>query len=699
MARTSCSGRLLLEVMWIAWSSSLNYNLPPDGFWAAAPAPFRFCTLRRCGLEVLPRMWINSEKNLTEPMNQREKHFYVFGSFRFDCDERLLWRGSEKVPLSPKLAGTLSVLLRNAGHLVTKEELIAQVWPDTFVEDGNLNKNMSVLRKTLWHWEGDREYIETVPKRGYRFIETVDHRVEEEAGPVPVLTATQQPGTPRSLHGLRRRVLTGLFVVFLFGGLAGWQLLWRRPSHNRDFAVRSLAVLPLENLSGDPSQDYFAESMTDELITNLGQIGALRVISRTSAMQYRASSQKGLPEIARELNVDAIVEGSVVKLGEQVRITAQLIQARSDKHLWAHSYEGNARDILTLQRQIAGAIAEQIRIQLTPQQQAVLNTEHVVNPDSYEDYLRGHYVVQTGAIDAYERSIVYLKQAIAKDPANAAAYAGLAESYIELGHMVRLPPEQAFPPARKAALRAIEIDESLSEAHLALANVKFLYDWDFPSAEQEFRRALELNPNSVNARADYADYLMAMGRTDESIVERKRNLDIDPLARRPIWALATGYYWARRYDEAIALARRAIELDPNHWSGHLDLGLALEQKHQFDEAVSELRKAVAASNNKLWVSFVAHDLALSGNRASAENMIAELQRLSQRTYVSPWLLAMIYPDLGDKDKAFKWLEKCYERREHDLVFSNVWPMFAILRTDPRYQDLIRRVGLPQRSSE
>jgi TolB-like protein/Tfp pilus assembly protein PilF len=488
-----------------------------------------------------------------------------------------------------------------------------------------------------------------------------------------------------------------VLLVLILAILAAWQLLWhRRPPHNPDVpAVRSLAVLPLENLSGDPSQDYFAESMTDELITNLGQISALRVISRTSAMQYKTSSHKPLPEIARELNVDAIVEGSVVRSGDQVRITAQLIQARADKHLWARSYEGNARDILTLQRQIASAIAEQVRTQLTPQQQALLKTEHVVNPDAYEDYLRGHYVVETGAIDGYERSIVYFNQAIAKDPVNAPAYAGLAESYIELGHMVRISPEQAFPIARKAALRAIELDESLADSHLALANVKFLYDWDFPSAEREFRRALELNPNSLNARADYADYLIAMGRSDESIAERKRNMETDPLARRPIWAMATGYYWARRYDEAIVLSRRAIELDPNHWSGHLDLGLALEQKHHYSDALSELQKATAAANNKLWISFIAHDLALSGDRAGAKKIIADLKELSKRTYVSPWLFAMIYPDFGDKDEAFKWLEACYETREHDLVFSNVWPMFDNLRTEPRYQDLMRRVGLPR----
>ena len=631
-------------------------------------------------------------------MNGETRHFYAFGPFRLDPEERLLLRDGRPVPLAPKVTETLFLLVQNAGHLVDKDELVKRVWPDAFVEEGNLNKNIFLLRKVLGQCDGGLEYIETVPKRGYRFAATVSEVAEGETSSQPqTSTGAKQAASVRPMQWLRAKQAIGILLLLILAVVAAWQISWRsRGSATSDTpAIHSLAVLPLENLSGDPGQDYFADSMTDELITNLGQIGELRVISRTSAMQYKRGGRKPLPQIARELNVDAVVEGTVVRSGNQVRITAQLIQAHADRHIWAQSYEGNARDVLTLQRQIASAIAEQIRLKLTPQEQTLLKTAHIVNPGAYEDYLRGHYVVQTGAIDGYERSIVYFNQAIAKDTENALAYAGLAESYVELGHMVKLPPEQAFPSARKAALRAIQLDDSLAEAHQALANVKFLYDWDFPAAEREFLRALELNPNSLNARADYADYLIAMGRSDESIAERRRNLEIDPLSRRPIWALATGYYWARRYDEAITQSRYGIELDPNHWSGHLDLGLALEQKHQFPEAMSELQKAIETSNDKTWVSFIAHDMALSGDRAGAQKIIADLQQLSKRTYVSPWLFAMIYPDLGDKEKAFTWLEKCYKRREHDLVFSKVWPMFDSLRSDTRYQDLIRRVGLPQ----
>ena len=624
-------------------------------------------------------------------MTRKVRHFYEFGSFRLDPNERLLLRDREPIRLSPKVTETLCLLVQNAGHLVEKEQLMKQVWPDVHVEEGNLNKHVFLLRKTLGQWDGGREYIETVSKRGFRFAAAVKS-VEEE-----VAAVDGQVSASKRARCKQPGYVIGLLFMVIMAVLAGWQLLRHRqpPPNSKVATIRSLAVLPLENISGEVSQDYFADSMTDELITRLGQIHALRVISRSSAMQYKSSSHKSVPQIARELNVDAIVEGSVVRSGDRVRITAQLIHGAADKHIWAQSYEGNARDVLSLQRQIATAIAEQIQIQLTPQEQNLLKTEHVVNPEAYEDYLRGHYVIQTGAVDSYERSIVYFKQSLMKDPDNAPAYAGLAESYLELGHMVRVPPVGAFPEARKAALRSIELDESLAEAHLALANVKFLYDWDFTTADREFRRALELNPNSLNARADYADYLMAMGRSAESIAERKRNLQTDPLARRPIWALATGYYWAHHYDEAIAEARRAIDLDPNHWSGHLDLGLALEQKHQFGEAAAELRKAMAASENPIWVSFIAHDMALSGDRAGAEKIISHLKRLSKSAYVSPWLLAMIYPDLGENEKAIECLEKCYQNREHDLVFSNLWPMFDKLRPDPRYKDLIRRIGLPQ----
>jgi TolB-like protein/DNA-binding winged helix-turn-helix (wHTH) protein/Tfp pilus assembly protein PilF len=623
-------------------------------------------------------------------MNVQTKVFYAFGPYRLDPGERRLLRDGKPIALSPKLTETLLLLIQNAGHVVDKAELIRGVWPDTIVEEGNLNKNVFLLRKTLGQCDGGFEYIETVPKRGYRFVGPV-RTVVGNCNGAPGLAVADSGASPISPHRLKIAVGVLSLGLILGAGWRFWSSLHRAPSA----AIHSIAVLPLENLSGDSAQDYFADGMTDELITQLGQIGgSLRVISRTSSMRYKRT-QKPLPQIAQELNVDAIVEGTVTRSGDQVRIRTQLIQVAADKHLWARSYEGNTRDVLQLQREVANAVAEQIRIELTPDQQAALRASHQIDPDSYEEYLRGHYLTQTGKTSAYAESIDYFNRAITKDARNAQAFAALADSYIILGHMVNMTPQRAFPAAREAATRALQLDDSLADAHQSIANVKFLYEWDFAGAEREFRRALELNPNSVTARAYYADYLIAMGKADDSIAERKRNLQIDPLALRPTWALATGYFWAHRYDEAITQSRRVIEMDPHHWSGHLDLGLALEQKGEFPAALAELRKAIEVSDDKTWIAFVAHAMAISGDRVGGEKIASELQQLSKVTYVSPWAIAMIYSGTPDKDTTFAWLEKSYQGREHDLVFSKVWPMFDSLRSDPKFQNLMRRVGLPQ----
>jgi TolB-like protein/DNA-binding winged helix-turn-helix (wHTH) protein/Tfp pilus assembly protein PilF len=624
------------------------------------------------------------------------RRVFRFGIFEVDLRSGELHRKGVKIKLQEQPFQVLSALLERPGELVTREEIRENLWPDgTFVDfDHSLNTAIMRLREALNDSADNPRFVETLGRRGYRFIAPVQSLGDDSSGREPTgVIPVPQIGSSK-LEPLHWKLAAGILGVVIGMALAIF-VAWRAGRRDHPTTtIRSIAVLPLENLSGDATQDYFADGMTDELITDLGQLGELRVISRTSIMQYKGV-HKPLPQIARELGVDAVVEGTVLRSGDRVRITAKLVQAPLDKHLWAQTYEGDLRDVLGLQNEVAGAVAEQIRIKLTPQQRAVLQGARIVNPQAHEAYLRGHSFAQQGSVDGYERSILYFNQAIAMEPDHALAYIGLADSYIMLGHLAKLAPQQAFPAAERAAMKALQLDGSSAEAHQALANVKFLYDWDFPDADQEFRRALVLNPNSVSARAFYSDYLMAMGRFDESIVERKRNRQIDPLALRPLWALAGGYYFAHRYDEAVAQARKVIEMDPNHWSGHLCLGLSLEQQHRFPQAMAELRKAMEVSNDRLWVGFLAHDMALSGDKAGAHKILAELQQLSNRTYVSPWLSAMVYPDLGDREQAFVWLEKCYRGREHDLVFSKVWPMFDVLRSDPRYQDLMRRVGLPQ----
>ncbi len=371
------------------------------------------------------------------------------------------------------------------------------------------------------------------------------------------------------------------------------------PGRHPPPVIRSLAVLPLENLSGDASQDYFSDGMTDELITELGQISELRVISRTSAMTYKGA-HKSLPQIARDLNVDAVVEGTVLRSGNQVRITAQLILAAADKHLWAQSYEGDLRDTFALQKQVARSIAEQIRIELTPHEQAALKNVKRVNPDAYEAYLKGRYFWNKRTADGLKKAIDYFNQAIEKDPSYAPAYAGLADSYALLGDWEYgvLAPKEAYPKAKAAATKAIELDSTLGEAHISLAFCLDGYDWDWESAGREFRRGIELNPGYATGHHWYAWHLTALGRNGEAVAEIKKAESLDPLSLIISADLAEELLIAHRYDEAITQSRKTMDLDPRFAVAHYELGQAFVQKHMYNEAIAELQKAIELSGGK-----------------------------------------------------------------------------------------------------
>jgi TolB-like protein/DNA-binding winged helix-turn-helix (wHTH) protein len=615
-------------------------------------------------------------------------HQVRFGAFALDLQTAELRDNGNKFTLQEQPFQVLVVLLEHPGQLVTREELKRKLWPaDTFVDfDRGLNKAVNRLREALGDSAENPRFIETLPRKGYRFICPLVTPV----GPPPEYKIAEvSSSTQRTAQRFRQRAarIGGAFLILATAGWLMWRTVWG--GHGVG-AMRSIAVLPLEDVSGDTTQEYFADGLTDELIADLGQIGSLRVISRTSVKRYKGT-HKPLPEIARELDVDAVVEGTVLRSGDQVRITAQLIQARADKHLWADTYQGDVRDVLGLQNQVASAIARQIRVKLSPEQQAALENRRAINPEAYEAYLQG--VSQTRTVDGFHHKIAYFERALAGQPDYVEAHVGLADAYMFLGHMVALPPQDAFPRAKSEVMKALQLDDSRAEAHVLLGTVKFLYDWDFPGAEKEFQRALVLNPNSVYAHSYYSDFLSAMGRPDEAIVEEIRIRQIDPLSVSA--GVAMQQYWAGRFDPAIENARSVLRIDPNYHLGHLTLGLALEQRRQFPEAIVELQKAVELSNEQMWMAFVAHAKALAGDKAGARKILADLESLSRHTYVSPWLFAIIYPDLGDKERAFFWLEKCYQGREHDLVFSKVWPMFNSLHSDPRYQELMKRVGLPE----
>jgi len=637
---------------------------------------------------------------------------FRFGAFQVDLQTGELRKNGTRLRLQEQPRKILASLLARPGELVTREQLIAALWPKgTFVDfDHGLNAAVKRLRTALNDSAERPRFIETVGSRGYRFIA----RVDQGDGAYPNLGAgprfqagpnqqrkrstevanDQKPGgeTPAWQRDLKIRVgAFALTLAILFAGALAWRAQ-RSAKNSPALAVRSLAVLPFENLSGDPSQDYFADSMTDELITNLGQISSLRVISRTSIMQYKGT-HKALPQIARELNVEAIVEGTLMRSGDHMRITAQLIYAPRDGHLWAHSYESEVRDVLKLQAQIADAIASEIRTTLGPVQRTLGAVLPSVKPEAYDAYLKGYY--EQRSVDGLKRRIAYFQQATDLQPDFAAAYVETAKAYVNLGHMLELPPGDAFPEAELAAAKALQLDDTLAEAHAALGNVEFLHRWDFSAAEREFRRAVQLNPSSLYAQNCYIDFLSAMGRHEEAIARARQSQRLDPLALSTITELAETLYFAGRYDEALVQTRRALGANPNLVTAHLWSGLALEQKHEFASAIAELQESIRLSHNPTWIGFVAHARALSGDKASARQVLGQMQTASQKTYVSPWWPGMIYPDLGDEEQAFVWLEKCYHGREHDLAFSKAWPMFNRLRSDPRYQDLMRRVDLPQ----
>ena len=454
-----------------------------------------------------------------------EQQLYEFGPFQLDPSEGVLRQDGKPVSLTQKAFQTLLVLVENGGRLVEKDELLQKVWPDTFVEESTLSQNIFTLRKKLGNDESGAAYIETVPKRGYRFAARVSTRV------APAASSSAHSSAEESADPAR---------------------------------IRSLAVLPLQDHSGDPGQDYFADGMTEALITDLAKIKALRVISRTSAMQYKGA-RKSLPQIAAELGVDAVVQGSVLRSGSRVRITAQLIHARGDQHLWSESYERDFRDILSLQSEVARAIVDQIKIALTPQERVQLASAHPVNPQAHEFYLKGRFYWNKRSEEPVRKALAFFQQAIECDPTSGHAYAGLADSYNILGYYNGLLPREAFPKARAAAGKALELDESLAEGHAALGVVKRDFEWDWAGSELEFRRAIELRPAYADAHHWCGTLLYVIGRREEGLRWKTKALELDPLSMVINTDVGRLLYFGRHYEEAAKLYRKAIASDPDFW--------------------------------------------------------------------------------------------------------------------------------------
>jgi eukaryotic-like serine/threonine-protein kinase len=475
-----------------------------------------------------------------------------------------------------------------------------------------------------------------------------------------------------------------LAVMVLVAGLL-WEHFGRASGPAR---IRSVAVLPLANFSHDPEQEFFADGMTEQLITDLSKIRALRVISRTSVMQYKGT-QKGLSAIARELNVDAVVEGSVMRVGNRVRITAQLVKAASEGHLWAESYERDLREVLSLQGEVARNIAAEIRITLSPEEQARLASRQV-DPEVYQLYLKGRFYASQGTEEPRRRGIEFFQQAIQKNDHFAPAHAGLALAYASLAS-VYAPPHEAMPKAKAAALRALDLDETLSEAHTALANVHLFYEYDWTAAEKELKRAIELNPSSADAHDLYGSYFTALTQFEQGIAESRRAHDLDPLSLLIYSDLLNNLVDARHFDEAVAECRKALEREPNFASAYAVMGLALAEKRQFPEALAAMRKAYQFDPNPTVSLLLAQVQAASGNRVEATKLVHLVEDMAKRRYVCDFEVAQVYTVLGEKDQAFRWLNLGEKQHCDCLVWLQSEPWMDPLHVDPRYVELAKRV--------
>jgi TolB-like protein/DNA-binding winged helix-turn-helix (wHTH) protein/Tfp pilus assembly protein PilF len=634
-----------------------------------------------------------------------------FGVFEVDLRSRELRKHGLRIRLQDQPFRVLELLLKHPGELITREELQRQIWSaDTLVDfELGLNTSIKRLRQALGDSAENPHFVETLPRRGYRFVFPINRDsppLNDPAGKrtsaiaYPGIESGETTSSPERLApavqiGHRARWITALstlLITLLSAG--GYQTARHNRATTTGLEINSIAVLPLENLSPDPQQEYFADGMTDELITNLAKLDAVRVISRSSVMQYKRA-RKPVVEIGRELNVDAVVEGTVARSGDNVRITAQLIRTALDQHLWAEEFQGELRDPLTLQNRVAQAIAAQIRAKLTRQQMLVANPT-TIDSQAFEYYLRGRYSFsERSSKEGYNSAIRYFEMAIEKDPNYAPAYAGLASCYA-LGSFkgMELPTQEAWSKGATAAKKALELDDRLAEAHIAMANVHFRFDWNWPEAEREFRRGLELSPSDALGHASYSIFLGIMGRFDEAMAEAIRARELDPLSPSVSMGMSWIYSWSRRQDEAIAELRRTLQLDPNFSAAHSALVWSYEEKGMYAEAVTEeLKVETLTGNSPEQIESLRSAFAASGIRGFWEKRLEwEKKQLNHPSY---FIIARLCVRLGRTDEAFDWLEKAYRARYPNMPNIKVAALWLDpVRSDPRYADLLRRVGLP-----
>ena len=641
-----------------------------------------------------------------------------FGVFEVDLQTSELWKQGRKVRLREQPCRILSILLEERGAVVTREELTKRLWSEgTFVDfDHSLNTAVMRLREALGDSSDHPRFIETLPRHGYRFIAQVEEvpasevrradsgndRPSELAAPVNTSAQGAVPSsrTNSPLSFTRRTFLIAGLVTAATALFAAVTIHFVRAGAAVDLRgapIKSLVVLPFENLSEDKDQQYFTDGMTDELTAHLAKIHQLRVISRTSAMGYKGT-HKTLSEIAGDLHVDAVIEGTILRSGNRVRITAELVQVSTDRHLWAETYESPIDDVLALQSRVATAIANEIRVNLTPEEQRLLANSKPVSAEAYENYLKGRYYWNKRSEGGLRKAIEYFQAATEKEPRYALAFAGLADCYSIIGSAIigDVPSQEVASQARSAALKALELDPSLAEAQTSLATVRFNYDWDWNAASIGFQRSIELNPGYATAYQRYSLYLMAMGRIQESLLQMNRARDLEPLSISTNFSLGWRLYMARRYDQAIEQLRNTLEMDPDFGLPRTVLGQAYEHKGSYAQAIGELQKAVSISHGSpAMLGALGHAFATAGNRPEAEKILVQMNKSSKTRYVSPFYVAMVYAGLHEDDNALAWLEKAYNDRSNAIIFLKVDPAFDGMRSNARFQALLTRLAEPK----
>lgn len=620
-------------------------------------------------------------------MGQQDNRSYEFGRFRLNAAERVLLRDGEVVPLTPKVFDILLTLVEHHGQVVSKEELMKRVWPDTFVEEGNLTQNISLLRKALGESPGGVQFIETVPRRGYRFVAPINENAfTEEAHEVPAfvpMNSAEIPVPATVASPVRRRtpafvLAAGLVITSIIG------VMYFTSKAGNTATIGSIAVLPFVDESDDPDAEYINDKIAESLINSLSKLPQLRVVPRSVVASYKGKAIDPR-KIGEELNVRAVVTGKMRRHGDIISIQADLIDLQSVAQLWGQHYDHKVSDVLLVQDDISRDIFENLRLKL--------NVEEKKQLEAYRLYLKGRNAWNKRTGDALQDAIQFFNQAIEIDPNNTAAYAGLADCYNMLVVYGRLRPSEGFPKAKEAAAKALEIDESSAEAHSSMAFIKFRWDWNRTETEREFQTAIKLKPAYAPAHQWYSSYLVAVERFDEAIAEAKRTEELEPLSFVASSHLGWIYYLSGRNDEAIEQCRKILELDPSSFPARRYLGLAYEAKGMHTEAMAEFQTGVKLSGSPLMLALLGHAYAVAGKKAEAQQVLNDLQQLPEQRYVSPYTVAAIYTGLGDHEQAFKWLDTAVETRDIWLMNLKVDPVFAKLRSERRFTDILARIRL------